>query len=192
MESLLRYRKNYSEHSGIKQKRQLHLRKQIFSSLCRMEVNTFELSEAITNLMHKFWSHTDVTLLRHSVTSFRTVNSLTLGTGLANLAQLWINCLRWVTRSNFELVVSGWLEENGSVDEHPANEAAHLLHVRQLGPPVRFGVIALDGAEDGLVLTEAAANVDLALVGDHGAPEPRLVHRGHGAPCVASRTVTFN
>ena len=84
------------------------------------------------------------------------------------------------------------LKKDGSVYEDPAHEPAHLPHAGELGPLVEHGVVALHGAEDGLVLAEAAADVDATLMGHHGAPEPGLVHRRHARPLVRARAVTFN
>ena len=78
------------------------------------------------------------------------------------------------------------------VDQDPAHKAAHPLHVGQLGPLVRLGVVALCAAEDRLVLAEAARDEDLALVGHHRAAEPRLVHRGDERPLVGSGAVPLD
>ena len=91
-----------------------------------------------------------------------------------------------------DLVLGRRLEEYWAVYEDPAHKPAHLLHLGQLAPLVGLGVVGLYGAEDGLVLAEPAANVDLALVRDHGAPEPGLVHRRYRSPAVAPRTVPLN
>ena len=47
----------------------------------------------------------------------------------------------------------------------------------------------LCGVEDALALAESAGHVHLALVGDDGAPEARLVHRAHVLPLVRRREV---
>jgi len=48
---------------------------------------------------------------------------------------------------------------NRSVNQHSAHEPAHLFHVDQLCPFVRLRVIALDRAENCLVLAKAAAHI---------------------------------
>ena len=57
-------------------------------------------------------------------------------------------------------------------------------HMRRLG-----AVSHLCGVEDALALAESAGHVHLALVGDDGAPEARLVHRAHVLPLVRRREV---
>ena len=95
-------------------------------------------------------------------------------------------------RSSQSLVLLLRLEEHGPVNQHPAHEAAHLFHGREFHPLVGFRIIGLDAAEDGLVLAEASADVDPALVGDHGTAEPGFVHGGDAGPFVGARTVTFH
>ena len=62
---------------------------------------------------------------------------------------------------------------DGSVHQHPAHEAADLLHAGELGPLVRVGVVALHAAQDRLVLAEPAANVDPPLVSNNRTTEAR-------------------
>ena len=62
---------------------------------------------------------------------------------------------------------------DGSVHQHPAHEAADLLHAGELGPLVRVWVVALHAAQDRLVLAEPAANVDPPLVSNNRTTEAR-------------------
>ena len=65
------------------------------------------------------------------------------------------------------------VEVDGSVHQHPAHEAADLLHAGELGPLVGVGVVALHAAQDRLVLAEPAANVDPPLVSNNRTTEAR-------------------
>ena len=62
---------------------------------------------------------------------------------------------------------------DGPVHQHPAHEAADLLHAGELGPLVRVGVVALHAAQDRLVLAEPAANVDPPLVSNNRTTEAK-------------------
>ena len=97
---------------------------------------------------------------------------------------------------------------NRTVHQDAANKPANFLHVRQLCPLQRrdlardinsigvylvcVRVIALHGAEDGLVLTKAAPHIDTPLVSHHSAAKPGLVHRLSRRPLIGSWTVALN
>jgi len=81
---------------------------------------------------------------------------------------------------------------NRSVNQHSAHEPAHLFHVDQLCPFVRLRVIALDRAENCLVLAKAAAHIYSTLVSNDGTTEPGLMHRSHCLPLIGPRTVTLD
>ena len=84
------------------------------------------------------------------------------------------------------------LEMHRPVDEHAADETAHLPHGRHLRPAVELGVVALRRGEDRLAHPEPARHVDLALVRRHRRAEPGLVHGGHGRPLVRGGEVALH
>ena len=98
---------------------------------------------------------------------------------------------------------------NRTVHQDTTDKPADFLHVRQLRPLQRrrdlapdinsigvylvcVRVVALHGAEDGLVLTKAAPHIDTPLVSHHSAAKPGLVHGLSSRPLIGSWTVALN